>query len=59
MLPVARTLLSLPAGIVRMDVKKFSLYTTAGSLPWCVGLACVGFLFGPHWTDLEGAIYLS
>jgi membrane protein DedA with SNARE-associated domain len=60
MLPVARTLLSLPAGIVRMDVKKFSLYTTAGSLPWCVGLACVGFLFGPHWTDLEGLfIYLD
>ncbi len=54
MLPVVRTFLSLPAGVVRMDVKKFSLYTTAGSLPWCFALAYVGFLFGPHWDDLEG-----
>ena len=36
-----------------MDVKKFSLYTTARSLPWCFGLAYIGFLFGPHWVDLE------
>jgi membrane protein DedA with SNARE-associated domain len=53
MLPVVRSFLSLPAGIVRMDVKKFSLYTTAGSLPWCFGLAYIGFLFGPHWAELE------
>jgi membrane protein DedA with SNARE-associated domain len=53
MLPGVRSFLSLPAGIVRMDVKKFSLYTTAGSLPWCFGLAYIGFLFGPHWAELE------
>jgi membrane protein DedA with SNARE-associated domain len=53
MLHVVRTFLSFPAGIVHMDVKKFSLYTTAGSLPWCFGLAYIGFLFGPHWADLE------
>lgn len=60
MLPVVRTFLSLPAGVVRMDVKKFSFYTAAGSLPWCFGLAYVGFLFGPHWADLERLfIYLD
>ncbi len=36
-----------------MDVKKFSFYTTVGSLPWCFALAYIGFLFGPHWADLE------
>ncbi len=60
MLPVVRGLFSLPAGVVRMDVKKFSFYTTAGSLPWCFALAYIGFLFGPHWADLEGLfVYLD
>jgi membrane protein DedA with SNARE-associated domain len=33
LLPVVRTFISYPAGIVRMDVKKFSLYTVLGSFP--------------------------
>ncbi|HYC19319.1 MAG TPA: DedA family protein [Candidatus Bathyarchaeia archaeon] len=52
-LPIVRTFISLPAGVARMDVKKFSLYTVLGSLPWCFGLAYVGILLGPHWSDLE------
>jgi membrane protein DedA with SNARE-associated domain len=52
-LPIVRTFISLPAGVARMDVKKFSLYTVLGSLPWCFGLAYVGVLLGPHWADLE------
>lgn len=54
LLPVVRTFISFPAGIVRMDVKKFSLYTVLGSLPWCFGLAYIGVLLGPHWEDIEG-----
>jgi len=52
-LPIVRTFISLPAGIARMDIKKFSLYTVLGSFPWCLGLAYVGVLLGPHWSDLE------
>jgi membrane protein DedA with SNARE-associated domain len=52
-LPIVRTFISLPAGVARMDVKKFSVYTVLGSLPWCFGLAYVGVLLGPHWSDLE------
>ena len=52
-LPIVRTFISLPAGVARMDVKKFSLYTVLGSLPWCFGLAYVGVLLGPLWSDLE------
>jgi membrane protein DedA with SNARE-associated domain len=54
LLPIIRTFISFPAGIVRMDVKKFSLFTVLGSLPWCFGLAYVGFLLGPHWREIEG-----
>lgn len=53
MLPAIRTFISLPAGIARMDVKKFALYTTIGSFPWCLTLAYVGFLLGPHWSEIE------
>ena len=60
LLPVVRTFISYPAGIVRMDVKKFSLYTVLGSFPWCLGLSYIGFLLGPHWEDIEGLfIYLD
>jgi membrane protein DedA with SNARE-associated domain len=54
LLPVVRTYISFPAGIVHMDVKKFSLYTVLGSLPWCFGLAYIGILLGPHWEDIKG-----
>jgi membrane protein DedA with SNARE-associated domain len=54
LLPVVRTYISFPAGLVNMDVKKFSLYTVLGSLLWCFGLAYIGVLLGPHWVDIEG-----
>ncbi|MGA9079834.1 MAG: DedA family protein [Halobacteriota archaeon] len=52
-LPIIRSFISLPAGIARMDIKKFSLYTTLGSFPWCFALAYVGFLLGPQWATIE------
>lgn len=52
-LPIIRSFISLPAGIARMDIKKFSLYTTLGSFPWCLALAYVGFFLGPQWTNIE------
>ncbi|MGZ4919976.1 MAG: DedA family protein [Halobacteriota archaeon] len=52
-LPIVRTFISLPAGIARMDIKKFSIYTLLGSFPWCLALAYVGFFLGPHWSDVE------
>jgi membrane protein DedA with SNARE-associated domain len=53
LLPVVRTFISYPAGIVGMDIKKFSFYTVLGSFPWCLGLAYIGVLLGPHWKDVE------
>ena len=52
LLPVVRTFIALPAGIARMPVLPFQLYTFIGSWPWCYGLAYIGYLLGEHWeTD--------
>lgn len=54
LLPVVRTFISLPAGIARMDFKKFVIYTFFGSLIWCYGLAYVGKKLGDNWDTLGG-----
>lgn len=60
MLPIIRTFISLPAGIAQMDIRKFSVYTVLGSLPWCFALAYVGVLLGPHWEYIEATfVYLD
>ncbi|MDX6574234.1 MAG: hypothetical protein QOE96_187 [Blastocatellia bacterium] len=49
LLPAIRTFIAFPAGVARMDIKKFVIYTFAGSLPWCIGLAYVGQRLGEKW----------
>jgi membrane protein DedA with SNARE-associated domain len=53
MLPVVRTFISVPAGIARMNIWRFSIYTFLGSYPWSVGLAYGGFKLGENWEDLR------
>ncbi len=57
-LPAIRTYISLPAGIARMDFKKFVFYTFAGSLPWCFVLGYLGVLLGPRWDSLKGWFHI-
>jgi membrane protein DedA with SNARE-associated domain len=52
LLPVIRTFIALPAGIARMDLWRFSIYTLLGSYPWCLALAYVGMKLGQHWRDV-------
>jgi len=52
LLPVIRTFISLPAGIAKMNLTRFTLYTFVGSIPWCFGLAYIGVTFGEHWDIL-------
>lgn len=49
LLPVIRTFIAFPAGVARMNLKKFVIYTFAGSLPWCIGLAYAGQKLGEQW----------
>lgn len=49
LLPAIRTFIAFPAGVARMNLKRFIIYTFAGSLPWCLGLAYVGQKLGEKW----------
>jgi membrane protein DedA with SNARE-associated domain len=53
MMPGVRTFISLPAGIMKMDVGKFLLFSLLGSIPWNVGLAYLGYEFGANWEHLQ------
>lgn len=54
MLPVIRTYISFPAGIARMPLGRFLLYTFIGALPWCYLLTYVGVSLGERWESLRG-----
>ena len=49
LLPVIRTFIAFPAGVARMNVPRFIIYTFLGSLPWCLALAYVGQVLGAQW----------
>ena len=51
LLPVVRTFIAFPAGLARMPMMKFQIYTFLGSWPWCFGLAYIGFLLGTRWNS--------
>ena len=57
-LPIIRTFISLPAGIARMDLKKFIVYTFLGSLPWTFALGYIGVQLGPHWDIIKGYFHI-
>ena len=57
-LPGVRTFISLPAGIVHMDLKKFIIYTFLGSLPWCFVLGYLGVQLGPKWDTIKGYFHV-
>jgi len=52
MLPVVRTFIALPAGIAKMNRTRFHVFTFVGSLPWCLGLAWIGYKLGERWDTL-------
>jgi len=58
LLPVIRTFISLPAGAARMELKRFSVYSFAGSVPWSFGLAIGGYELGRNWTKLAHNVEL-
>jgi membrane protein DedA with SNARE-associated domain len=53
LLPIARTFISLPAGIAKMPFWKFSFYTFIGSFFWSALLAYLGVFLGSRWQALE------
>jgi len=53
MLPIVRTFISLPAGILKADLKKFLTFTFLGSLVWSYPLVYAGVKLGEHRAILE------
>jgi membrane protein DedA with SNARE-associated domain len=52
LLPVVRTFIAFPAGVARMRLLPFTIYTLAGSYIWCLVLAYAGMKLGQHWETL-------
>ncbi len=57
LLPVVRHLIGIPAGIVRMDYRAFSIYTLLGSGIWCAVLAYVGIKMGQDEQLMKGELH--
>lgn len=51
--PVIRTIISLPAGLGRMDLRRFTAYTFIGSIPWNLALTMLGVWLGSNWSLVE------
>jgi membrane protein DedA with SNARE-associated domain len=49
MTPVVRSFVSIPAGLARMPLGRFTLYSVLGTIPWCFGLAGAGWALGSSW----------
>ncbi|WP_077138313.1 DedA family protein [Flaviflexus massiliensis] len=54
MIPIFRSLISIPAGVTRMPLITFSLLTLVGSLIWNTILIYAGFALGENWDRVEG-----
>lgn len=53
LLPLARTYISIPAGIARMNVFVFILYSSVGIVVWNILLISLGYYLGSNWTLVE------
>ena len=62
MLPVVRTFISVPAGVARMPLWRFTLFSIAGAIPWVMLLVWGGQVLGANWLaikqSLRGVDYL-
>jgi membrane protein DedA with SNARE-associated domain len=57
LLPVVRHLVGIPAGIVRMNFTKYSIYTLAGSAIWCTVLCYLGVKMGQDEKLMQGELH--
>ncbi|MCQ9369601.1 DedA family protein [Brevibacterium sp. 50QC2O2] len=53
MVPIFRSFISIPAGVTRMSLLRFTLLTTLGSAIWNTIFVCAGFYLGENWHVVE------
>jgi membrane protein DedA with SNARE-associated domain len=51
--PVARSFISIPAGVFRAPLASYTILTLIGSTLWCIGLGSLGFALGSNWRVVE------
>lgn len=56
MLPVVRTFISVPAGVARMPVWRFTLFSILGAVPWVMLLVWGGMVLGENWAEIKRAL---
>lgn len=56
LVPIVRSLISVPAGVQRMPQGRFLLLTAAGSSIWNTVLILIGHALGARWHEIEGAL---
>ena len=56
LLPIVRTFISFPAGVARMPIGPFIIYSTAGAFIWSILLVYAGTVLGAHWVDIRHAL---
>jgi membrane protein DedA with SNARE-associated domain len=52
-IPVVRAFVSLPAGVARMPLGRFTVFSLIGTFPWVLGLALAGHALGGDWTSVR------
>jgi membrane protein DedA with SNARE-associated domain len=52
-LPVIRTYISFPAGVVKMNIYKFIIYSFIGAFIWTLFLTYIGVTWGEHWEEIR------
>jgi membrane protein DedA with SNARE-associated domain len=53
MIPLVRAFVSLPAGISRMPLGRFTVFSLLGTIPWVLALALAGHALGSDWTSVR------
>jgi membrane protein DedA with SNARE-associated domain len=53
MVPLLRAFVSLPAGVARMSLTRFTVFSLIGAIPWTLGLALAGHALGSDWTSVR------
>ena len=51
--PVVRSFVSIPAGLAKMPLGRFTLLTFLGCIPWCFGLASIGWALGSSYESFH------
>jgi membrane protein DedA with SNARE-associated domain len=56
LLPAIRSFIALPAGVVRMPLARFLVYSAIGSTVWCAVLVIIGHALGQQWDNVSSSL---